>query len=151
MSSRFRPAMRETFSCPRIWPFNRRRATSRRSKLAARKSKRRAQRREQQAALLKRSKASRSRSNAGPTRTATCSAGQRDRHLQGASGAGYNVEPDDINLLSKLDRIEKYTVRVKFAEDLATEIKVWVAPDPKSKVAIEAAQKARAAEEPAAQ
>ena len=62
---------------------------------------------------------------------------------------GYNVEPDDINLLTKLDKIEKYAVRIKFAEDLATEIKVWVAPDPESKVAIEAAQKARAAETPA--
>jgi large subunit ribosomal protein L9 len=65
---------------------------------------------------------------------------------------GYNVEPDDINLPGKLDKIEKYTVRVQFAEDLSTEIKVWVAPDPESKTAIEAAQKARAAaEQPAAQ
>src|SRR3954468_1523256 len=63
---------------------------------------------------------------------------------------GYNVEPDDINLPGKLDKIEKYTVQVKFAEDLATDVKVWVAPDPESKIAIEAAQKARAAAEPAA-
>ena len=62
---------------------------------------------------------------------------------------GYNVEPDDINLPGKLDKIEKYTVRVKFAEDLATDLKVWVAPDPESKAAIETAQKARAAETPA--
>ena len=64
---------------------------------------------------------------------------------------GYNVEPEDVNLPGKLDRIEKYTVRIKFAEDLATDVKVWVAPDPESKAAIEAAQKARAAEQPAAQ
>src|SRR5919205_4640945 len=35
---------------------------------------------------------------------------------------GYNVEPDDINLPGKLDRIEKYNVRVSFAEDLATDV-----------------------------
>src|SRR3954471_23964835 len=61
-------------------------------------------------------------------------------------GQGFNVEPDDINLPGKLDRIEKYTVQVKFAEDLATDVKVWVAPDAESKTAIETAQKARAAE-----
>ena len=63
---------------------------------------------------------------------------------------GFNIEPDDINLPGKLDKIEKYTVHVKFAEDLATDVKVWVAPDPESKTAIEAAQKARAAAEPPA-
>src|ERR1700761_5678578 len=46
---------------------------------------------------------------------------------------GYNIEPDDINLPGKLDRIEKYTVKVKFAEDLETDLKVWVAPDAESK------------------
>ena len=40
---------------------------------------------------------------------------------------GFNVEPDDINLPGKLDRIDTYTVQIKFAEDLATDIKVWVA------------------------
>src|SRR3954468_1425341 len=55
---------------------------------------------------------------------------------------GYNIEPDDINLPGKLDRIEKYNVRVAFAEDLATEIKVWVAPDAESKAAMDAAAKA---------
>jgi large subunit ribosomal protein L9 len=64
---------------------------------------------------------------------------------------GFNVEPDDINLQGKLDKIGKYTVQVKFADDLATDLKVWVAPDPESKAAIEAAQKARAAEETPAQ
>lgn len=56
---------------------------------------------------------------------------------------GYNVDPDDINLPGKLDRIEKYTVQVKFAEDLAVDIKVWVAPDPESKAAMDAAAKSR--------
>src|SRR6266550_3830003 len=31
---------------------------------------------------------------------------------------GFNIQPDDVNLPGKLDRIEKYTVKVKFAEDL---------------------------------
>src|SRR5881227_94187 len=59
---------------------------------------------------------------------------------------GYNVNPDDVLLPGKLDRIEKYTVTVSFAEDLKVEIKVWVAPDPESKAAIEAFQKARETE-----
>src|ERR1700759_3104308 len=42
---------------------------------------------------------------------------------------GYNINPDDVNLPGRLDRIEKYTVQVKLAEDLATDVKVWVAPD----------------------
>src|SRR5437763_12312106 len=58
---------------------------------------------------------------------------------------GFNINPDDINLPGRLDRIEKYTVKVKLAEDLASDVKVWVAPDPESKAAIEAAQKASAA------
>jgi large subunit ribosomal protein L9 len=60
---------------------------------------------------------------------------------------GFNIEPDDINLPGKLDRIEKYNVRVSFAEDLATEIKVWVAPDAESKAAMDAAAKAPATQE----
>src|SRR3954462_9085430 len=56
---------------------------------------------------------------------------------------GYNIEPDDINLPGKLDRIEKYTVQVKFAEDLATDIKVWISPDAESKSTMEAAAKAK--------
>ena len=39
---------------------------------------------------------------------------------------GFNVNPNDINLPGRLDQIEKYSVQIKFAEDLATEIKVWV-------------------------
>ncbi len=56
---------------------------------------------------------------------------------------GHQIEPDDINLPGKLDRIEKYTVVVSFAEDLKAEIKVWVAPDAESKAGIDAARKAR--------
>jgi len=56
---------------------------------------------------------------------------------------GHQVEPDDISLPGKLDRIEKYTVVVSFAEDLKTEIKVWVAPDAESKAGIDAARKAK--------
>ena len=56
---------------------------------------------------------------------------------------GFNIEPDDINLPGKLDRIEKYNVQVKFADDLATDVKVWVAPDPESKASMDAAAKVR--------
>ena len=44
-----------------------------------------------------------------------------------------------------------YQVQIKFADDLATDVKVWVAPDADSKAAIDAAQKAAkaAAEAPA--
>jgi len=57
---------------------------------------------------------------------------------------GFNINPDDVNLPGRLDRIEKYTVKVKLAEDLVSDVKVWVAPDAESKAAIEAAQKAAA-------
>lgn len=65
---------------------------------------------------------------------------------QGFSG----IEASDINLPGKLDRIEKYTVTVQFADDLSTELKVWVAPDADSKSAIDAYAKQKA-EEAAAQ
>ena len=64
-------------------------------------------------------------------------------------GQGYNVNPDDVNLPGKLDRIDVYTVKIKFAEDLTTDLKVYVAPDPESKAAIDAAAKNRASEAPA--
>ena len=54
---------------------------------------------------------------------------------------GFNVEPEDINLPGRLDRIDTYTVQVKFAEDLATDMKVWVNADPESKALIDAARK----------
>jgi large subunit ribosomal protein L9 len=61
---------------------------------------------------------------------------------------GFNINPDDVNLPGKLDRIEKYNVRIKFAEDLMTDVKVWVAPDQESKELIDTAAKAKAAEPP---
>src|SRR5215471_1336944 len=59
-------------------------------------------------------------------------------------GQGYNVQPDDVNLPGKLDRIADYVVTVKFAEDLSTELKVWVHADADSKAAMEAYRKAQA-------
>jgi len=67
---------------------------------------------------------------------------------RGLQGQGFNVMPEDINLPGRLDRIDTYTVQVKFAEDLATDVKVWVNADPESKAAIDAARKAAAAETP---
>src|SRR5213595_1609737 len=46
---------------------------------------------------------------------------------------GFNINPDDVNLPGRLDRIEKYTVKVKLAEDLVSDVKVRVAPDAESK------------------
>jgi large subunit ribosomal protein L9 len=64
---------------------------------------------------------------------------------------GFNVEPGDVNLPGKLDRIDKYAVTIKFAEDLSGEVKVWVNPDPDSKAAIDAYSKDQKREqEPAA-
>lgn len=81
-------------------------------------------------------------------------------HLYGAVSAteiakalqaqGYNINPDDVNLPGRLDRIDTYQVTVKFAEDLSTDIKVWVAPDAESKAGIDAHAKAQAAETEAA-
>jgi large subunit ribosomal protein L9 len=78
-------------------------------------------------------------------------------HLYGAVSAtdiakalqaqGFNIEAADVNLPGKLDRIEKYNVRVAFAEDLSTEVKVWVAPDAESKATMDAAAKASASAE----
>jgi len=108
-------------------------------------------RREQQAVLIKRLE--------GVEVTLERRANEQG-HLYGAVSAteiakalqavGYNVNADDINLPGKLDRIEKYTVEVAFAEDLKANIAVWVAPDPESKAAIDAARKAAAAEPPPA-
>jgi large subunit ribosomal protein L9 len=110
------------------------------------------ERREQQAALLKQL--------SGVEVTMERKANEQG-HLYGAVSAtdiskslqaqGFNVEPDDINLPGRLDRIDTYMVRIKFAEDLATEIKVWIAPDAESKSAIENAKKAAAAAEPPAE
>ncbi len=61
---------------------------------------------------------------------------------------GYEVEPDDVVLPGRLDQINNYTIKVRFAEDLEADIKVWVAPDAESKALIESARKAREAEPP---
>jgi large subunit ribosomal protein L9 len=58
---------------------------------------------------------------------------------------GFNVQPDDVNLPGKLDRIDTYQVQIKFADDLTTEVKVWVSPDAESKAAIDAHAKNAAA------
>ena len=75
-------------------------------------------------------------------------------HLYGAVSAtdiakalqsqGFNINPDDIQLPGRLDQVNTYTVKVKLAEDLSADVKVWVAPDKESKEAIEAARKAAA-------
>ena len=75
-------------------------------------------------------------------------------HLYGAVSAtdiakalqadGYNVEAEDVLLPGRLDRIDTYTVKIRFAEDLETDLKVYVAPDAESKAAIDAARKAGA-------
>ena len=58
-------------------------------------------------------------------------------------GQGFNINPDDINLPGRLDRIDRYAVEVKFADDLAAEVKVYVAPDAESKATMDAAAKAK--------
>jgi large subunit ribosomal protein L9 len=58
---------------------------------------------------------------------------------------GFNVEAADVNLHGKLDRIERYQVEIKFADDLKGEVKVWVAPDSDSKAAIDEYSKTQAA------
>jgi len=55
---------------------------------------------------------------------------------------GLAIEPGDVNLDGRLDKVDRYTVRVKFAEDLVAQVKVWVAPDADSKAQIDAAAKA---------
>ena len=61
-------------------------------------------------------------------------------------GQGFNVLPGDVNLPGRLDRVNTYVVRIKFADDLATDLKVWVAPDAESKASIDAYQKNKTAE-----
>jgi len=58
---------------------------------------------------------------------------------------GYNVQPDDVFLPGKLDRVADFMVTIKFAEDLTTEIKVWVHADAESKAAMEEYRKNHAA------
>jgi len=63
---------------------------------------------------------------------------------------GFNIDPDDINLPGRLDHVDTYAVKVRLAEDLETDIKVWVAPDAESKALMQAHEKAKAAEAAAA-
>jgi len=56
---------------------------------------------------------------------------------------GFNVLAEDINLPGRLDRISDYSVQVKFAEDLTTDLKVWVHADAESKAAIDAHAKSQ--------
>jgi large subunit ribosomal protein L9 len=103
------------------------------------------ERREQQAALIKQLE--------GIEVTLERKANEQG-HLYGAVSAtdiakalqtqGFNLEANDINLPGRLDQIDTYMVRVSFGEDLATDIKVWVAPDAESKAAIDEARKAAA-------
>jgi len=103
------------------------------------------ERREQQAALIKQLE--------GKDVTLERKANDQG-HLYGAVSAtdiakalqadGFNVEAGDVLLPGKLDAINTYTVKVRFAEDLETDVKVYVAPDAESKTAIDAARKASA-------
>src|SRR5205085_741310 len=60
---------------------------------------------------------------------------------------GHDVQPDDVLLPGKLDRVADYVVTVRFAEDLSTDLKVWVHADADSKAAMEAHRKAAATAE----
>ena len=100
------------------------------------------ERRDQQAALIQRL--------AGVEVTLERRANEQG-HLYGAVSAteiakalqaqGYNIQPDDVNLPGRLDRIDTYQATIRFAEDLVTEVKVWVAPDAESKAGIDAYSK----------
>ncbi|HZN69119.1 MAG TPA: 50S ribosomal protein L9 [Tepidisphaeraceae bacterium] len=65
---------------------------------------------------------------------------------KGLQAQGFNVEPEDVNLPGKLDAVRDYTVTIKFAEDLAAEVKVWVHADAESRASMEAFNKNRTAE-----
>ena len=68
---------------------------------------------------------------------------------RGLQAQNFNVEPEDVNLPGKLDQVRDYTVTIKFAEDLAAEVKVWVHADAESRAAIEEYKKNRTTETPA--
>ena len=63
---------------------------------------------------------------------------------KGLQAQGYNVQPDDVLLPGKLDRVADYVVTIRFAEDLTTDLKVWVHADADSKAAMETYRKAQA-------
>jgi len=103
------------------------------------------ERREQQAALIKQLE--------GVEVTLERRANEQG-HLYGAVSAteiakalqaqGFNISAEDVLLNGKIDRIDTFAVRIQLADDLATDVKVWVAPDAESKSAIDAARKAKA-------
>lgn len=62
---------------------------------------------------------------------------------KGLQTQGFNVQPGDVILPGRLDRIDTYAVQVRFAEDLSTEVKVWVNADAESRALIDAAKKAQ--------
>jgi large subunit ribosomal protein L9 len=66
---------------------------------------------------------------------------------KGLQAQNFNIEPEDVNLPGKLDQVRDYSVNIRFADDLAAEIKVWVHADAESKAAMEAYTKNRATEE----
>ena len=106
-------------------------------------------RREQQASLIKQLAAvevhMERRANEQGHLFGSVSATEIAKSLQ---AQGFNVQPDDVLLPGKLDRIANYVVTVKFAEDLSTELKVWVHADADSKALMEAHRKAQAVETP---
>lgn len=103
------------------------------------------ERRDQQAALLKQLEgieiALERRANEQGHLFGSVSATDIAKALQ---GQGFNLQPDDIALPGKLDRIEKYEVEIRFAEDLKGMVKVWVSPDAESKALMDDAAKAKA-------
>ncbi len=128
-------------------PSNIKRIEARRKEI----EKQERERREQQAALIKQLEGVEvtleRRANEQGHLFGSVSATDIAKALQ---GQGFNIQPDDVNLPGKLDRIEKYTVTIKFADDLKGDVKVWVAPDAESKAAIDAHQKEQATEPPPA-
>ena len=109
--------------------------------------------REQQAALIEQLTAVEITLNAGPTSRPLFGSVTATDIAKALAAQGFNIDADDVNLPGKLHRIDNYAVQIKFAEDLATDVKVWITPDPESKALIDAAAKAKAAattEEPAA-
>ena len=67
---------------------------------------------------------------------------------KGLQTQGYNVQPDDVLLPGKLDRVADYVVTIRFAEDLTTEMKVWVHADSDSKAAMETYRTAQSEPQP---
>ncbi|MEM6560442.1 MAG: 50S ribosomal protein L9 [Planctomycetota bacterium] len=49
----------------------------------------------------------------------------------------YAIDAEDVNLLGRIDEVGRYDVEIRFADDLKNSIRVYVAPDPDSKAAME--------------